>query len=602
MSLTVLGIPGLHCSIRRQFPVELEWRPSRRVAGGDTVELRVGRMRALAQWRLARIEFPGARVLWRWPRFPAVHSYFSNKERCWLKAALPEGAEAGAPLALRLLLIPGVFAGVDLELSMWLGEGAGPAEPDPGAECALVAAAGPVERLSVYGRPVADARGRVRTAIVPEDRYGNPAAFVREIAVKVEWEGVERALALRTRCLTELPSPKGVARCRVAVPLKALDASENIANAEYRDGCAVVTGNPVWGGGVAGLLPAFGEFHWHSEFSADGARSYEAALLSGRDDLNLDFISSGDHNPKAEAWQRTTQLLDRYNRDGEFATFYGWEDGSRLGHQNYYFLRPDHPAVCGGSAGALKGGPNQNNARIAEMEDLLAVPHHTNADAETRRPEDDTPVWLPYPWAAPVKPLRLVEIAQVRGNQEANDYADAWRGWHQRNDASFQDALAKGHRVGMTGGTDNHCGWPGRIWSHEEGGPTTEKSVILTGAWTERIERGSVFKALYARRTWAAWDTRGIVWFEVNGAPMGAETALPAGTPLTARVLISAESPLRTIEIVSEGAVVWQASAADRDVDLRIPLGAARSTHFYLRVLERAGGILYASPVFVTAT
>ncbi len=40
---------------------------------------------------------------------------------------------------------------------------------------------------------------------------------------------------------------------------------------------------------------------------------------------------------------------------------------------------------------------------------------------------------------------------------------------------------------------------------------------------------------------------------------------------------------------------------ADRAAQrLQIPLGPAeRSTHFYLRALQRDGGIIYASPVFV---
>ena len=602
MGLTVLNDPAVHCSIRRHFTVALEWRPAARVAPGGVVELRLGRMRALAQWRLTRVAFPAARVQWRWPRFPQVHSYFGNKDRCWLKASLPDGAEAGQPQRIEIGVIPGVFAGVNLELAMWLGEGAA-AVRDAGSECVIEAVAGPVERMSVYSRPVADARSLVRTVIVPEDRYGNPGRFQREVEATVHWSDGERKVALRERCIIDLPASTRIERCRVSVSLKALDGSENVANAEYRDGCAVVTGNPVWPEGVAGFRPAFGEFHWHSEFSADGARPYEAALLSGRDDLNLDFISSGDHNPKAEAWQRTVQLLDRYDCDGSFATFYGWEDGSKLGHQNYYFLCPDHPAVCGGSAGIVRGGPNENNAKIAAMPDVLAVPHHTNADAETRRPEDDTPVWLPYPWTTPVPPIRLVEIAQVRGNQEADDYADAWRGWHQRNGASFRDALAKGYRVGVTGGTDNHCGWPGRIWSHEEGGVTAEKSVILTGVWTDRLDRGSVFRSLCARRTWAVWDTRAIVWFAVNGVLMGGELAVDAGTALVARVRLSAEAPLQTAEVISEGRVVWQRASDSLDVDWEIPLGeAARSTHFYLRALVRSGGILYASPVFVTVS
>jgi hypothetical protein len=63
---------------------------------------------------------------------------------------------------------------------------------------------------------------------------------------------------------------------------------------------------------------------------------------------------------------------------------------------------------------------------------------------------------------------------------------------------------------------------------------------------------------------------------------------------------LSAEDSIQTLEIVSEGRVVWDAGFSEWDVEFDAPLGDAKtSTHFYLRALQRNGGIIYASPVFV---
>lgn len=125
-------------------------------------------------------------------------------------------------------------------------------------------------------------------------------------------------------------------------------------------------------------------------------------------------------------------------------------------------------------------------------------------------------------------------------------------------------------------------------------------SQILTGAWVSAIEREAIFQGLWARHTWAVWDTRALVWFEVNSALMGDDLTVAPGTALTARVRVSAESPLQTVEIVSAGAVVWNLSSPSGELDARAELGAARTaTQFYLRGLLRNGGLFYASPVFV---
>ena len=240
--------------------------------------------------------------------------------------------------------------------------------------------------------------------------------------------------------------------------------------------------------------------------------------------------------------------------------------------------------------------------KLRELQDFIAIPHHTNAVAETRKIEDDSPYWHPYPWREPEDFRCLAEIMQIRGNQERNSYGDAWRGWHQNNGASIQDALALGHRLGFTGGTDNHCGWPGRARSGCEGlGVYPLASTILTGVWTGQVERQSIFDSLRARRTWAVWDTRALVHYTVNGILGGGELTVQRGEALSAHIRLSAEDLLQSVEVVSEGRTVWSASFDDLDLDLEIPLGAAGAgTHFYLRALQRNGGIIYASPVFVT--
>jgi hypothetical protein len=125
-------------------------------------------------------------------------------------------------------------------------------------------------------------------------------------------------------------------------------------------------------------------------------------------------------------------------------------------------------------------------------------------------------------------------------------------------------------------------------------------STVLTGVWTRAVDRQPVFDALMARRSWAVWDTRAIVWFTVNDVLAGEDLNAAPGTMLTARIRLSAEDVLQRIEVVSDGRAVWQGTRRGPDVDEEIPLGpATRATYFYLRARQQNGAILYSSPVYV---
>ncbi len=607
MSLELATDPKATCTLCRAYTYRLLWRPDADLSPGGRLEVRGRTLRGFISWRHVGFRFSHGQILFRWKPRPTVSEVLANRTRTLFRLHLPGGVRRGDVVEIELTVIPPIWAGVDHALTAWTS-GSGGEEgfsEEAGCGCVLSVAPGPVERLAVNSRPTPGPDGTVRTAIVPEDRFGNPAAFEREVGCELAWNGTATPVRVASSAIVCLPAPAGrVGRARVSVPESALSARENVANGRREPGVLVVTGNPVWHAATGGLRPAFGEFHWHTDFSGDGQRSIREALRFARDGLNLDFAGPGDHNPRGRDWAETVAALEEFERPGEFATLFGWENASDRGHENYYFTDPAHPLVCGGSAGVTGARPETLVDRLKALHaerDFIAVPHHTNCVSEARRLEDDAPYWHAYPWPAPQPYIRLVEIFQTRGNQERNVYDDAWRGWHQGNGASVQDALALGHRLGFVGGTDNHCGWPGRAYAEHEGaGLHAPRSVILTGVWTPSVARPAVYEALRARHTWAVWDTRALVDFRVNGGAAGDEIAVVPGTPLVARLRLSAEDSLQTIEVVSEGQVVWQTSSEEPDLEREIPLGpAGRSTHFYLRALQRDGGIVYASPVFV---
>jgi hypothetical protein len=612
MSLRIANQVQAHCTLFRQFDYRLIWRAENHYVPGTQIELRSRRLRSFISWRYARMSIEGADVTFRWKFRPLISDLFNNRaNRTIIRATLPYGVRRGQEVGIDLTVIPHVWAGIDEVLSVWITDVRNPFNPsapapeawkEDGSDCEMTVVAGPVERFSVYSRPFPGPDGKVRTVLAPEDRFGNPARFAKAVPVALEWNGRRWQEELTESRIIHLDAPKGVGRLKAAVAMKSLALSENISNGRREGGELVVIGNPVWAEAAKGFLPAFGEFHWHTEISGDGQRNITQALRYARDGLNMDFAAPGDHFTAGQNWQTTVVALEEFNRPGEFVTFFGWENGGDRGHENYYFTTPDHPLICKGSAGVNGGRPELFVDILSKQKDFIAVPHHTNAVSESRKQEDDSPYWHPYPWGKVQDYIRLVEIFQCRGNQEADVRDDPWRGWHQNNHASVQDALRMGYKVGFTGGTDNHCGYPGRAYAECEcPGAHPINSVILTGVWTDRLERQNIFDSLAARRTWAVWDCRAIVHFTVNDVLGGGELSVRSGEPLTARIHLSADDALQLIEIVSDGQAVWSGSCDELDMDVQVSLGkAGKDTHYYLRALQRNGGIIYASPVFVS--
>jgi hypothetical protein len=610
--LRVTHDPGAFATLNREFTWELVWQPAKAIAPGTRFQLRCRNLRTLAEWTCRGVEVDRSAEAnfesFAKPRSGDTITTAAKRGLALGEGTLSKDLRAGEQVKIRLHAVPPYFADLEETLGIWLATGSNWVKQE-NASAVLRVGAGPVERLAVYSRPAPGTDGQVRTVLSPEDRFGNASAFRNEVTLSLTWNGRTWAENVRRGKVIQLPAPAtDVGRLQVAVETRQLSLEDNIVNGRVEDGRIVVRGNPVWKQSPTGKVGGFGEFHWHSELSGDGSGRLAYGMEIARDQLNMSYCMASDHWPQGSKWKEYVTVMDQFNQDGQFATMFGYEAGSAQGHENFYFVDADNPLNPDGAWKMCRLPPteyqkqlDQSQRGLGEDKKIIAIPHHTNTESESYR-ADGKPYWPAYQFSQPTETHRLIEVFQTRGNMERNEYTDVWRGWYAKG-ASVQDALAAGYKLGFTGGTDNHCGRPGYCfgWMEMNRGRMPLHSQSLTGVWADRIDRRSVWKGLYDRHTWAAWDTRALVHFAINGVVAGDELHLPAGNALQARVKVSAEDSLQSLEVISAGKTCWSASVDALDSDVTIDLGkAAKSTYFYLRGLQRNGGIFYASPIFVT--
>ena len=312
-----------HASLSRQFKYEIEWISERNYSPGTMIELRVQSLGAIISWLFMKWYFDKGSIIYTYPVPPAVTSddAFSNQTNTVVRAMLRYGVRKGESSTFTVYAIPHIHADVNARISLWandtkfitadsdsvfeeehkfvMADNDSVFEKEPG-EVVLYCNPGPVERLQLYSRPAARA-GKVRVAIVPEDKYGNPTSFAKPIKAELHWGSAVQEVELSSVMILYLPALDTVSCAKLVVPMSALSPDEDIANADIKDGQLIIQGNPVivdseW-------LPSFGEFHWHTELSPDGERPLSEGFHYAYNVLNLDCACSSDHNTQGEKWR-----------------------------------------------------------------------------------------------------------------------------------------------------------------------------------------------------------------------------------------------------------------------------------------------------------
>lgn len=351
------------------------------------------------------------------------------------------------------------------------------------------------ERLvvTVPSRIVQDTRLSVHLRL--EDRWGNPAALERPIAVDLRVAGIARRveIARAAHARADLPSPgRGVHRVGADVPSMPSLAAES---------------NPVEVGGDATPLH-WGDLHGQSVIGC-GARTIDAYYAHAREFAAAD-VASHQANcflVSRDEWSQTIASTRAHHEPGRFVPFLGveWSAISTLGGDHNVYFPGDDAELRRCSHEFL---PDRSDA-ATDLPDVDALHRHYRGS--------DTILALHVggrtanlDWHDPALD-RLLEVHSTHATSE----------WF------LLDALRRGYRMGVVAGSDGVDGRPAA--SHPGHMGVRNVRGGMTAILAPERTRASIWRALRERHCYATTGERVLVDYRRGDAIMGDDVAARAG-------------------------------------------------------------------------
>ncbi|MDO8682573.1 MAG: DUF3604 domain-containing protein [Armatimonadota bacterium] len=327
----------------------------------------------------------------------------------------------------------------------------------------------------------------------------------------------------------------------------------------------------------------WGDLHKHSNVSRCTAGLEPGPAdhyVYSHDTCNYDFMALTEHSEHTSQyeWWRLQELADLYYIPGSFTPMIGYEWTAEfpIGNKNVIFEGRPAPLVRSRVDGCRTG--NELFA-ILKGEKAVVIPHTTAS------------VVMGCDWSEHDPELqRLVEVFQARrGSSEGEDCPRFWPdpGREKAPKPGFvQNGLAKGYRMGMICSSDHGYG------------------VSYAVVYAEKLDRKSIFEALYNRRCYGSTAYGTIIEFWSDGHFMGEEYKSSASPKL--ELFASAPVNLRSVEIIKNGKVVYSQGGVDKPIgkkEIRVswsdPNKITAPAYYYLRVIREDDEMAWSSPIWV---
>jgi len=481
----------------------------------------------------------------------------------------------------------------DVVYPVWVDTG-GHGQFEPLADPPRIRLVGaPACYADVVAPSVAAAGRSIPVRISLQDAFRNP---------DVSFEG---ALQVADRSVSLTPEDGGVKHLDLAP-----DARASCARVEVRGAGLAARSNPCrLVDGAPEYNVYWGELHGHTGISCDanfrgGVRGRPRdAFEYVREVVLCEFCGLTDHHNAhvgehgspshhcritPEQWAETQEAVRDAYEPGAFVPFLGLEWRDSRGDTNVYFR--DHTGEC------IPAGITTIREiwQAYRGKDVLTVPHlhphstkgHGHAYKDELWVENEPEI------------ERLIEIYSSHGRFEyfENEPHFPKAGMDPRSRRNtVQGMFARGHRLGITCGTDNHGATP-TILGSAKGAVRGSMTAILA----PELTREALWQALRARRTYGTTGARIYLDFRVNGAVMGAE--LDATTNRDVRAVIHGTGPIRQVDIVRSGEDVFSLAGEGKE-DLTLAWAEDRdgetADYYYLRVLQEDTNMAWSSPVWV---
>jgi hypothetical protein len=336
------------------------------------------------------------------------------------------------------------------------------------------------------------------------------------------------------------------------------------------------------------LMIARGEFHRHSEISADGGND-GTVLDQWRyvlDASDMDWVGCCDHDNgggREYSWWIIQKETDIFHTPGKFVPMFAYERSVVYpeGHRNVILaqrgIRPLPRLPLSDENEQVHAPDTQMLYAFLKQFNGISASHTSATQMGTDWRDND-------PAAEPV-----VEIYQgIRQNYEmpdaprSNNEKDSIGGWRPKGFINI--ALDKGYRLGFESSSDH-------ISTH----------ISYCNLLVKDLSRASVLEAFQKRHIYAATDNI-LADVESGSHLMGDEFSTPE--PPSLSVKLKGTSKFAKVVIIKNGEYVYTTAPNTESVEFtwRDNKPSSSTSYYYVRGEQDNGEIVWASPLWITYT
>ena len=296
-----------------------------------------------------------------------------------------------------------------------------------------------------------------------------------------------------------------------------------------KDGSVIARSNPIH---VAGENNAYSLYWGDTQAqtaSTVGTGSVAEYYTYARDVAGIDFCThqANDFMVHREVWEENKAETRNFYEPHRFVSILGWEwsgTAAAGGDRNVLFPGDDAPIYRSNSWHLPEGDPDNERPTAADLhrslkeymaksgESVVLVPHVGGRRVDMDSIDSD------------IEPV--FEICSCHGIFE-------W--W-------FEEALAKGLKIGIVAASDDHTCRPGLAY------PSTPEMAIRGGlgaVYATELTRAGILEALAARRCYGTTGERILAWVTADSNPMG--SSFDAQAPPEISVAVHGTAPLEEV-------------------------------------------------------
>ena len=327
---------------------------------------------------------------------------------------------------------------------------------------------------------------------------------------------------------------------------------------------------------VGGYNVYYGHLHNHTGYS-DGEGNPREAFDYARHQAGLDFLGIADHveTLSSREWSRMKDAAKERTENGKFVAFHGFEwSSSRYGH--VAVINGQH-RIGSGLFGITKSF--SRFIREVNEQNCVAFFNHPGREDGWDHEFDHFDNKVSEKFVG-------IELWNKNSGFDRYYYNDGYHG-NDGGKGFFDEAIARGWKIGASGSEDNH----GDNW----GNMNYYRLAILSNELTKE----ALYSALQQRRFFSTLDKNMAMSFKVNGNEMG--SLINSGKHNIRIELKDGDGEAFTkVELLKNFIVVKTWNINEIQPLLTYEDNGNVNDYYYIRCKQADGDEAISSPVFVT--